>query len=164
MNKTPTPLNILFIFAALGVVLWGGLYIFMVYSFFNLRQQGVDTVVSTITIDRVLKKEAGSGDVLKSYFIKAGQEAPFVSSIEAICKSVSVSCVIRSIDEGDVLSKVPVKPLHLVVVSSGGFDNTMQLLHLFEFSSYPITISNVNISKTTSWNGSFDLSLPVLIN
>jgi len=164
MNKTPTPLNILFIFAVLGVIVWGGLYIFMVYSFFDLKQQGVNTVVGAIAVDRIVKKEAGAGDILKSYFIKSGQEAPFISSVETLCKNVSVSCVIRSIDEGDTLSDVPVKPLHFVVGSSGSFDNIMKLLRLFELSSYPITVSSVNLSKTTSWNGSFELSLPVLIN
>ena len=175
MNKTPTSLNILLTFAVLGVIVWGGLYIFAVSSFFNLQQQGVDTVVGAITIDRTIKKEAGAGDTLKTYFVKAGEEAGLISSIENKCKNISVSCAIRSIDEGDVLSGVPVKNLHLIVGSSGSFDNTMKLLRLFELSSYPIVISNVNFSansvdinststKTVSWGGSFDLTLPVIIN
>jgi len=176
MNKTPTSLNVLLTFAFLGVVLWGGLYVFAVSSFFDLQQKGVDTVVGAITVNRTLKKEAGAGDALKAHFVKAGEEASFISFLESECKSISLSCVVRSIEEGDVLAGVPAKNLHLVVGSSGSFDNTMKLLRRFELSSYPITISNINFSagginttsgtssRAVSWGGSFDISLPILIN
>ena len=164
MNKTPLSLNILFTFALLGVILWGGFYIFTLYSFFDLRQQGIDTAVGAITVDRSLKKDASSGDVLKKYFVIAGQEASYISSIEDMCKGISVVCTIQSIDESDTLKGIPVKTLHLIVTSSGAFDNTMQLLRLFELSSYPLTLSNVTFSSGTPWKGSFDISLPVLIN
>lgn len=175
MNKTPTSLNVLLTFAFLGVVLWGGLYVFAISSFFDLQQKGVDTVVGAITVNRTLKKEAGAGETLKTHFVKAGEEASFISFLESECKSISLSCAIRSIDEGETLADVPVKNLHLVVGSSGSFDNTMKLLRHFELSSYPITISNINFSaggvqtsstssKAISWSGSFDISLPILIN
>ena len=166
MNKTPLSLNILFVFALLGVLLWGGLYVFITTSFFNLRQQGIDTVIGTLTVDRAVKKDAASGDALKKYFVQAGQEqeAAYISSVEDMCKGISVVCTIQSIDESAMLDGLPIKTLHFVVTSSGSFDNTIQLLKLFELSSYPITLSSVNLSSGTPWKGSFDISLPLLVN
>lgn len=104
---------------------------------------------------------------LSQYFVSGGDEAFFISSLESLCLSLSLSCSMRSLEEinqGSATS--PIKLFRLTVDSVGNFDNNMKFLRSFEKSSYPIEIEMVNLvtdreGDSSEWTGTFNISVPV---
>ncbi len=108
-------------------------------------------------------------------FIKNGEEASFISSTEALCGELSLSCTIRSLEvASEAGAPASVSLFKLTVDSEGSFENVMSLLNRFENSHYPIKLSLLDLStergastggtntKEAVWRGTFSISLPEL--
>jgi hypothetical protein len=120
----------------------------------------------------IIRTEEENRNKLVSYFVTEGEQAAFVSSLESLCQSLSLSCTILSLDETTDPSGIT-KTLTVSVAAEGARSNISQLITRFESSQYPLIIekavltakSQVEAATSTpsEWEGVFTMTLPVLI-
>ncbi len=158
--KKLSPTTITLITLAGSVVLLGALYAYLFYSLIKMGEKRHNFAGEIKNADNLIKEEGEARGKLSSYFIKDGEQAEFVSSIESACAELSLSCDTLSLSESVSDGSSPIKMLSMVIEANGSFENLNTLLARFERSKYPLVLSRVMF--TSGWEGSFTLSVPVL--
>lgn len=151
----------------------GALYLFLLGSLSDLRQSRAAFAVGIKDAGKILKQEELNTAALTPHFVKDGEEASFISSIESLCQTLSLTCSVSSLNESGA-SADSIKIFHLSVSSQGRYEKVMDLLEEFERSHYPIMIIKADFtssgreavasSTVSRWHGIFDIDVPVLVS
>ncbi len=163
MRRSITFSRSILTFAVIAAVLAFSLLMWLRFSLAQLEKDRI-AAAGEVTTGAYTKDEARSLAQLEPFFVAGGNEASFISSIESSCAGLSLACSIKTLEEipqGSATSSI--KLLRIVLSSSGEFENVMKLLKSFERSSYPIEVADSTIMRgASSWDGTFDISLPVM--
>lgn len=162
MKKNST-LQIILASTAILAVGLGALY---VYLFLSLSHMGEDQLGKAGEIkdaNRILKEEKLNEKKIGVYFLREGEQAGFVSSLESRCVGLSLSCTTTSLTENEESGGV-IKLLSVSMSANGTLSNINRLLSYFETANYPIEVRKTNItSKEEGWSAAFEITVPVLI-
>lgn len=155
------------IFSAGLALIAGSLFAWLHFSFANIKKERA-SASPEVTVGAYTKEEARALGQLESYFVSGGNEASFISSIETACSGLSLVCSMKTLEvlpQGSATSSI--KTFRVVLSSVGQFGDVMKFLGVFENSSYPVEINAASISlrveptASSTWEGVFDISLPV---
>jgi hypothetical protein len=146
------------------------LYVHLFLSLSSMRQERLSSTSVVSNSRQLLRQEQQNNANLSSYFVKAGEEASFISSIETACQGFSLSCTLSSLNE--TVTSGNIKVFHATVTASGDFNGVMQLEKSFEHSTYPVQILKVSLvsvasdpassTSSVSWQSAIDIETPVL--
>jgi hypothetical protein len=170
--KKPSPILISLMVVTMLAIAFCLLY---AYLFSTLSEMSKEQAAATARLGNpqiALREEEGNKEKLAAYFVTEGEQAEFVSSIESLCRQLSLFCEIQSLSEAPDPSGTS-KVLSTVISAEGSLENITALLKSFETSAYPVILTktlltraaqDVAASSTPSgWHGTFDINIPVLI-
>ncbi len=161
MKKLP-PSTITLALLSVGAMLLAVLYAYLFSSLSDAGEKHQNFAGEIKNAEKIIREEKENSAKLSAYFIKDGEQADFVSGIEASCAELSLECDNRFLSES-AADVGPIKILSMGISAKGSFENITALLARFESSPYPIVLSRVSLSSGTGWEGSFEFSVPVLI-
>lgn len=156
----------------LAIVLLGLVSLYS-YLFISLSLMGKKQEVIAVDIkdaEAILMTEGENVKKLSAYFIKEGEEAAFVSSIESYCKTISLECSTDSLNEVvDPTGKT--KVLGAVVSADGTLLNMNKFLSHLESVDYPIMVERMFLSRenkevaasSTPWKAVLEITVPVMM-
>jgi hypothetical protein len=171
--KKPSPILIGLIVVTIVALASCLLYAYLFSTLSGMSKKQAAATARFGNPQTALKEEEGNKERLSAYFVAEGEQASFVSSIESLCRQLFLACEIQSLSEAPDPSGTS-KVLSMVISASGSLENITALLKRFEASAYPVIITKTLFTRASqdetasstpsSWLGTFDINVPVLIN
>jgi len=158
-------LSLIQVYAILSIMValfLGGLYGYFLYSLFSIKNERLTHVeeLQMSSGKEISKKE---NEKIREYFVFAGEEALFVSSLEKDCTDRGLVCETQSLEESLPNSDIAsLQILKINLIARGDFSSIVNLLTYFEYHPYLLTLSNIKISVGEVGEGSFTISVPVV--
>ena len=141
------------------------LYFFLYLSLAEMKDERLAFAGGIRDAGRIIAQEDANKEILSRYFIKDGEQALFVSSIESSCRDMNLVCTISSLDESSA-AESSIKILRASISAQGSFEGVLLFLKSFERSPHPLQISRMSFNAAGDgilWRGAFTIEVPVLI-
>lgn len=164
--KKISPLIVILSLTVLIAVGCATLYVFLYMSLAEMKDKRLAFAGGIRNAESIIAQEDANNMVLSMYFVKDGEQASFVSSIESSCREKGLICDISSLDES-AASADSIKILRASISAQGAFSSVLSFLKSFEQSPYPLQISRTTFTSAGAddqWRGTFDIEVPVLIS
>lgn len=120
---------------------------------FNAEEQRRGDIQS---LNKVLSQIQNEIIFLDSHFLRSGDIAPFLDSLEKSATSVGATAEVVSVDSQDSKNK----GISIGVKATGSFESIYKFLLLLENSKYELSVTSAKIIRESSGGGSEEGSLP----